>query len=142
MSRSDSVARKLASQMWGRPESQFKLADGIWLFHTNSHGGIIVDTDVRPEILQVMEKTFVYRRSGADDGYSNEQHFVALEEDCDAPIAEWFYPDDIITAKLRKRFGGTECFSAWKQQRIEMIRASLSRWHPEVLQKYPNPGMK
>ena len=134
------VARKLAAQYWGRPDHQHKLADGIWRFSTPSHGGIIVDTQVRPEILTVCEHSFVYTRAGSDCGYSSEQHFVALEEDCDAAIAEWLFADLIITPRYQRYYRNQEDFDVWKNHIISILRKSLTIWHPEVLQKYPEPG--
>lgn len=138
------VARKLASQMWGRPDHQHKLAEGIWSFSTPRHGGIIVDTDIRPDILDIRENTFVYQREGSPYGLSVEQHFVALEEDCDACIAEWLYTDEIITPKLYKRYITDKPFEGWKKERVEMIRRSLAQWNPEVLEMFPteNRGMR
>lgn len=135
------VARKLASQMWGRPDHQHKLAEGIWSFSTPRHGGIIVDTDIRPDILTVREKTFVYQREGSSYGLSSEQHFVALEEDCEACIAEWLYTDEIITPKLHKRYITRKPFDEWKTERIKMIRQSLEHWTPEILKAFPHENM-
>lgn len=134
------VARKLAAQMWGQPDSQLKLAEGIWMFTTPSHGGIIVDSDVRPEILKVRENTFIYIRAGSSSGYCDEQHFVALEEDCDAAIAEWLYADEVITPKLKKRFASDEPFETWKANRIDMLHKSLSQWNSDVFSVFPVPG--
>lgn len=131
------VARKLASQMWGKPDHQRKLAEGIWVFSTPRHGGIVVDTDVRPDILKVTKKTFVYLREGSSYGRSDEQHFVALEEDCDACIAEWLYADEIITPKLHKRYITDKPFESWKAERLELIRKSLAHWNPHVLEVFP-----
>lgn len=135
------VARKLASQMWGKPDHQRKLAEGIWTFSTPRHGGIVVDTNVRPDILKVCKNTFVYQREGSSCGLANEQHFVALEEDCDACIAEWLYTDEIITPKLHKRYVTEKLFDEWKQERIEMIRRSLEHWNPEVLKVFPTANL-
>lgn len=135
------VARKLASQMWGKPDSQLKLAEGIWSFTTPSHGGIIVDSDIRPEILKVRENTFVYIHSGSSSGYCDEQHFVALEEDCDAAIAEWLYANEIITPKYQKRFASEEPFESWKAKRIDMLYNSLMKWNNDILKTFPSPGL-
>lgn len=134
------IARKLAAQMWGRPDGQLKLAEGIWMFSTPSHGGIIVDTDVRPEILKVRALTFVYIRAGSSSGYTDEQHFVALEEDCDASIAEWLYANEIITPRYQKQFTSEEPFEIWKANRIDMLYKSLNQWNSDVLKVFPVPG--
>lgn len=134
------TARKLAAQMWGKPDSQLKLAEGIWMFTTPSHGGIIVDSDIRPEILKVRENTFVYIRAGSSSGYCDEQHFIALEEDCDAAIAEWLYADEIITPKLQKRYVSDEPFEIWKKSRIDILYRCLRQWNKDVLSVFPVPG--
>lgn len=138
------TARKLAAQYWGQPDYQRKLAEGIWMFSTPSHGGIVIDTNIRQEILKVKEPSFVYTRKGSNQGYCNEQHFVALEEDCEACIAEWLYAKDIITPKY---FGyyihdEGETFETWKEKRLEFIKQSLQLWNPEVLKFFPNPDME
>ena len=48
MKSNSTIAKRLATQMWGKPDHQHKLADGIWEFSTPRHGGIIVDIEVRP----------------------------------------------------------------------------------------------
>lgn len=138
------TARKLAAQYWGQPDSQKKLAEGIWMFSTPGHGGIVVDTDIRPEILKVKELSFVYTRAGSEFGYRNEQHFVALEEDCDACIAEWLYSEDIITPKYFRLYVHKEgeAFEEWKEKRLQCIKESLQMWNPEVLKVFPYPNME
>lgn len=135
------IAKKLAAQYWGQPDHRHKLTDGVWWFSTPGHGGIIVDTQTRPEILTVCEHSFVYSRNGSDYGYADEQHFVALEEDCDAAIAEWLFADLIITPQYQHYYRNCEDFEVWKNRRISTLKKSLALWHPEVLQKYPEPGM-
>ena len=138
MAQSSSIARRLAAQMWGTPDRQRKLADGIWDFSTPSHGGIVVDTDVRTELKsynqQVCKGRYVY--------YS-EQHFAAFEEDCMAPIVEWVYAADIHTKKFRSYFVGDEELTdeEYFAKRLDLIRRSLEQWNPEVLKKYPEPSM-
>lgn len=138
MAQTSSIARRLAAQMWGTPDRQRKLADGIWDFSTPSHGGIVVDTDVRTELksydCQVCKGRYVY--------YS-EQHFAAFEEDCMAPIVEWVYAADIHTKKFRSYFVGDEELTdeEYFAKRLDLIRRSLEQWNPEVLKKYPEPSM-
>lgn len=136
------VARRLAAQMWGQPDHQRKLADGIWFFSTPRHGGIIVDTDVWPAILQVREANEVFVRADSKWKAADEQHFVALEEDCDAAIAEWLFTDAILTQKFQEKYGTYPFpFDEWRKQRVENIRRSLEQWNPDVLRVFPEANM-
>lgn len=110
------------------------------MFSTPRHGGIVVDTDVRPDVLKVRGNTFVYLREDSEYGRCDEQHFVALEEDCEACIAEWLYADEIITPKYHKYFATDKPFNEWKAERIKMIRRSLEQWNPDVLAVFPAPN--
>ena len=68
-----STARKIASQEWGEVHAQEKLAEGIWVFSTSRHGGIITDTNLRPESkFNEVEPT----------------SFAAFEEDAEVDIVE------------------------------------------------------
>lgn len=96
------IARRLASQMWGRPDMQKKLAEGIWLFETPRHGGIVVDAAIRPAILKVCQIIEVLIRAESKWKRPSEQHFVALEEDCCACIAEWLFTEHGRESPLRK----------------------------------------
>lgn len=135
-----SIARRLASQMWGTPDRQRKLADGIWEFSTPSHGGIVVDTDVRTEL-----KPYNQDVSKGKYIFYSEQHFAAFEEDCMAPIVEWVYAADIYRnpKKFRSLFAGDEGLSddEYFAKRLELIRQSLEQWNPDVLKQYPEPSM-
>lgn len=135
------VARRLASQMWGQPDHQRKLADGIWFFSTPSHGGIVVDADVWPAILQVREVSEVLVRADSKWKAIDEQHFVALEEDCDAAIAEWLFTDAILTPRLQEKYGTHLPFDKWRNRRVESIRRSLEQWNPDVLKVFPKANM-
>lgn len=141
MENTNNTARKVARQTWGHVQHQRKLADGIWLFHTESHGGIVTDFNVRPE-TEFMER-FVYTRAGSRDGLCREQHYAAFEEDCDACMVEWLYASEIMTKKYMHYFVGTEETSLreWKNERLSIIRNSLVQWNPGFLEKYPEPDM-
>ena len=139
--RNDSIARRLASQMWGAPDLQRKIANGIWFFSSPSHGGYVVDTNVRPEIKRYFQAQVIYSNARSARFRISEQHFIALEEDCDAPVAEWLYPNEIITPRFQSRYATTQPFPEWKEERIQILRRSLERWHPEVLKEYPVPGV-
>ena len=68
-----SAARKNAAQEWGEVHAQEKLAEGIWVFSTSRHGGIITDTNLRPESkFNEVEPT----------------SFAAFEEDAEVDIVE------------------------------------------------------
>lgn len=131
------IARRMATQFWGAVQRQCKLAPGIWWFTTAGHGGLVVDTDVRPELAKFNSEV---SRNGLL--YCDEQHFAAFEEDCMAAIVEWTYPD-IMPAIHRKICtldeGPTETFVS---ERIETLRESLQRWYPDWLEKWPEPGTK
>lgn len=140
MSQNASIAKRLASQMWGAPDHQCKLADGIWEFSTPRHGGIVVDTDIRTEL-----KPYDTKVSKGKYIYYAEQHFAAFEEDCMAPIVEWVYATDIYKnpKQFRSHFVGNEDLSdeEYFSKRIALIKRSLEQWNPDVLKKYPEPGM-
>lgn len=135
------IARRLASQMWGQPDMQKKLAEGIWLFETPRHGGIVVDAAIRPAILKVCQVTEVLIRAESKWKRPSEQHFVALEEDCCACIAEWLFAEDVITDSLYRMYDTFLPFAEWKAKRLKCIRKSLEMWNPDVLTTFPNPNM-
>ena len=141
MENTNNTARKVASQTWGNVQHQRKLADGIWFFDTDRHGGIVTDFNVRPE-TRFMER-FVYTRVGSSYGLCHEQHYAAFEEDCDACCVEWLYASEIMTKNYMNFFVGTEEMSLadWKKERLSIIKNSLVRWNPGFLEKYPNPDM-
>ena len=138
------ASNKLAAQMWGQIQQSQRLANGIVWYSTASHGGIVVDTDIHPDVLLFQTKNFIYIRKGGVQGRIADQHFVALEEDCNASIAEWLYPDEIITPKYQQSFcGGKDIsFDEWKAHRIDVLRSSLEKWNPMVLWVYPDAGMR
>ena len=136
----DAIARRLAGQMWRNPvDHQKKLADGIWMFSTPGHGGIVVDTNIRPELASYNTEVRYHK----NHAYYSEQHFAAFEEDCMAAIVEWLYASEIHTKAFRNMFVADDAVSdeEWFRKRIEMLRASLEMWNPDVLQKYPDPSM-
>lgn len=136
--KSSSIARRMATQFWGEVQHQVKLGDGIWLFDTAGHGGIIVDIDVRPE-LKEFQHTVYYGR-GQRWYIESEQHFAAFEEDCEAAKVEWTYPE--IMDKVSQRFQITGSLEDWKQARLEVLRRSLQQWNAEWLAAHPEPGWR
>ena len=138
--RIDSVARRLAAQMWGLPDKQRKLADGIWLFCAESRSGIIIDTKMHPEILEFFERTIVLKHKRNANIRPSEQHFVALQEGPDAYVAEWIYAKEILTPNYRMQLATTVPYPEWKKKRLEMIRNSRSIHHPNVLKIHPVCG--
>lgn len=100
MKSNSTIAKRLATQMWGRPDHQHKLADGIWEFSTPRHGGIIVDIEVRPLLREYVTEVTLYRKYAMD----YEQHFAAFEEDCDAAIVEWVYGNEFHNKRFRSRY--------------------------------------
>ena len=132
---SAAIARRMASQHWGPVEQQCKVASGIWWFSTCSHGGLIVDTNVRKELRAL--NTPVFKRNLA---YVEDQHFAAFEEDCQAAIVEWVYPE-IIPIIQRKLFQDATPAHVYTAQRIALLRDSLRYWNPDWLEKYPEPGI-
>lgn len=135
------VARKVASQTWGEVQHQLKLADGIWLFDTARHGGIVTDFLKRPETS--FKPVFVYTRAGRTDGNLGEQHYAVFEEDCEANMVEWLNASEIMTQRYMKRFlpNSSITLETWKKQRLELIEASLKFWYPKFLKQYPDPDM-
>lgn len=133
------IARRLASQTWGEVQTQKKVAEGIWTYHTAGHGGYVVDTDIYPTLADHNET--VYVRSDSNSYYPHEQHFAAFEEDCEFAKVEWLYPQ--ILEKVIKQYTLKEGVTkeVWLKQRLTSLRASLERWNPDFLKKYPNPGM-
>ena len=131
------IARRLAIQYWGPVQRQRKLADGIWWFSTEGHGGFVVDINVRPELAEFRSDVF-YR----DRLYEREQHFAVFEEDCMAAIVEWTYPE--IMASIQKTLiepMRSKSFEEFKRERIRDLRDSLIRWNPNWLDRYPEPGI-
>lgn len=129
------IARSMAIKFWGHPDHQKKIADGIWLFSTASHGGMIVDTNVRTELRS-------YNSAVTSRQYliPSEQHFAAFEEDCMAAIVEWVYASDIYTHKFRSMYVSDLSDEDFFQERLKLIHKSLERWNPDVLEKWPNPN--
>ena len=115
------AARRMAAQHWGPVEKQCKVAPGIWWFSTCSHGGLIVDTDVREELRELNKP--VFKRNLA---YVEDQHFAAFEEDCQAAIVEWVYPE-IIPEIQRKLFQDETSTHVYIAQRIALLRAGTPR---------------
>lgn len=138
--RIDFVARRLAAQMWGLPDKQRKLADGIWLFCAENGSGLIIDTNIRPEVLAFFEKAIVLKNKRNAHTRPSEQHFVALQEGADAYAAEWIYAKEILTPNYRMQLATTVPYPEWKKKRLEMIRNSLSMHHPNVLKTHPVCG--
>lgn len=131
------IARRLAVQYWGPVQRQRKLADGIWWFSTEGHGGFVVDTNVRPELEEFRSDVFYRERF-----YEHEQHFAAFEEDCMAAIVEWTYPE--IMASVQKELVDphrSTPFDEFVRERTEVLHRSLARWNPEWLKRYPEPGV-
>lgn len=136
MIQNSSIARRLASQMWGEVQSQQKLAPGIWLFDTAGHGGYVVDTNIRQELKGC--ETIVCTRSGGCKYRPDEQHFAQFEEDCEASKVEWLFPDMFRKLSTNYDMQGLS-LDQWIAQRREYLRSSLNRWNPEFLEKHPNP---
>lgn len=95
--------------IWGRTQHQQKLADGVYIVDTASHGGIIVRQDVADKYISENVKNVV--KPDLSYGY---YHF---EEDCD--WAAFAYENQAIMPK----------------RMIAFIRPSLERWYPELLQQ-------
>ena len=101
-----SAARRIAAQEWGEIHAQEKLAEGIWVFSTSRHGGIITDTNLRPE----------------SKFNEVEPGFAAFEEDAEADKVEWLYMHDIHTEHFKAVTGGEEkSFSDWQQDRVKYM---------------------
>lgn len=127
------IARRLASQMWGKVQSQRKLLDGIWWFDCLGHGGIILDINKYPEFIgneQIVEK-----RKGSNTYVMHEQHFAPFEEDCEYAKVIWLYPD--VLDNLSKRYDlKDKTLYEWKMERLKIIEESLKKWNLGFLKKY------
>lgn len=123
------IARRLAAQMWGPVKSQRKIAHGVWQFENTWNGGIVVDTDIRPE-LKEFEKTVGIKKNSLYYRPS-EQHFAPLE-DAKAAIAEWLYSEEILTRKYMRRFSPQiqMSFENWKKNRIKSLEQCLQKRYP------------
>lgn len=121
-----STARGIAAQEWGEVHVQRKLAEGIWVFSTARHGGIITDTTLRPE----------------SKFNEVEPGFATFEEDAEADMVEWLYMKDIHTEHFKFiTCGDDKSFPDWQQDRINQLRERLQHWFPEFLAKHPFPGI-
>lgn len=82
-------ARRLATQLWGEVNRQKKVMEGAWWYSCSGHGGYIVDLDLHPQFAKF------YRELTYKTKYirPSEQHFAALEEDCDYVLFEYSYVD-------------------------------------------------
>lgn len=122
----ESAARRIAAQEWGEVHAQEKLAEGIWVFSTSRHGGIITDTLIRPE----------------SKFNEVEPGFAAFEEDAETDKVEWLYMCDIHTDHFKDITAGSGIsFPDWQQDRIRALHERLQHWFPEFLAKYPEPGL-
>lgn len=88
-SRNSQCARRLATQLWGEVNGQKKVMEGAWWYSCSGHGGYIVDLDLHPQFAKF------YRELTYKTKYirPSEQHFAALEEDCDYALFEYSYVD-------------------------------------------------
>ena len=140
---SASIARRLAYQYWGEIQTQYKLAEGIWLFDTASHGGIVVDIAVHPELAE-FKSTVYNHRYGKYAALYDEQHFAAFEEDCNAQIVEWTFPH-LVEDRVMKRILGygskdpahTVEIAEWRAERKGILERSLRNWHKDWLENHP-----
>lgn len=131
-----SAAKRLAAKRWDTVQTQHKLADGIWQFETAGHGGIVVDTDIRPELSEWNE--FVPIKIDSGVGRISEQHFAAFEEDCEAAIVEWIYAYNIWKPSFRRLFIKSGLADEeWYTKREEILKHILETYNPDILTKYP-----
>lgn len=131
-----SRAKRLATQLWGTPVHQYKLTEGIWEFSTHNHSGIVVDIEAWPLLQEYQRKIIRYGRYAMD----YEQHFAAFGED-DAAIVEWVYGKEFYDKRFFKRYkkGPEQSTEAFLVERLQSVRGRLQRWHPEVLERWPEP---
>lgn len=132
------VARRLASQMWGEVQGQLKVDDGIWSFHTAGHGGFVVDTEVHPELKEY--NTTVYINAKSNSYYPSEQHFAPFEEDCEYAKVIWLYPYTLKKMMKNYRVAEGVTFSQWQQDRLQGVKRSLEQWNPDFLKEHPKHG--
>ncbi len=125
------IAGSVATQQWGKVTSRRKLCDGVYLFDTEGHGGVVVDTEVHPEMS--MFNVFVECGKGGQ-GYTSEQHFAAFEEDCMVAVPYYLLFDKTHTKKFFETcYGGRGKYEDWLFSQNQYIVSSLGRWNPVFL---------
>lgn len=117
------TARRLASQRWGEVNAQKKVMSGVWWFSCSGHGGYVVDLCEHPGFA--MHYSFVETRLNSGQGYTDEQHYAILEEDCNAVMFDYLYYDYLEISKKRLSSGSKED-----------LRHSLQRWNATWLAAY------
>lgn len=133
-SKTVTIARRLASQMWGEIQGQLKVLEGIWWIDCSGHGGFILDTNLYPEFKK--DEVIVTRHKNSNQYYTREQHFAPFEEDCEYAKVVWLYPQ--VLDKFSKRYDlKDKTLEEWKEEILERVRKSLENWNPEFLEQYP-----
>lgn len=133
-SKTVTIARRLASQMWGEVQGQLKVLEGIWWIDCSGHGGFILDTNLYPEFKK--DEVIVTRHKNSNQYYTREQYFAPFEEDCEYAKVVWLYPQ--VLDKFSKRYDlKDKTLEEWKEEILERVRKSLENWNPEFLEQYP-----
>lgn len=147
------TARLVAGQMWGKVQKQVKVADGIYFFSTERHGGIVAVTgvaDLQPVNVQAAREaglTELVVKFGTSKmfstaaGYKREELEAHAQEDPRAKTAEvwvgeqmscWaaiFYGREDLLAKLKAK----DCIQEYaKMERVEEL---VREYHEDFLAK-------
>lgn len=138
MKSNSTIAKRLATQMWGKPDHQHKLADGIWEFSTPRHGGIIVDIEVRPLLREYVIRS--HTLSQVCHGLLNST-LQPSRRTVMLPLwngyTETNFTINVSALVIEAIPLSDKVF--FEEAACGLIKESLKRWHPEVLEKWPEP---
>jgi len=105
---------------WGISDHETKLAEGVFLVDTPSHGGILVEKKVARTYLSCAALQI-----GSEFGPSH----IAYEEDCDMAVVMFEHLDEIYHLMD---------YSIGVEELREIIEESINEWHPEYFQAIEN----
>lgn len=104
---------------WGEIQNCKALCPGAYQVDTDSHGGVMVSTQIMDKVLSKAAQKYGFQEGG----------FLCFEEDCAAPVALRELMDKgLYTAPVNEYFKPGE-FS-------QVIDRSLRQWHPEYWAAY------
>lgn len=124
------IARRLASQTWGKVVKQRKLLEGVWEFDCERHGGIVVDVRRYP---MFGKPETVYISGNSNQYRPTEQHFKAFEEDLEVNIVIYHLPE--IVSKLEKRYNWkkSKTVDQWCHDVLVTAQQVVKRDYPEYI---------
>lgn len=125
------IMRRLARQKWGGINSQRKVANGVYWFDCEGHGGYVVDFEKYPKVKDFKE--IVETRYNSGSYYTCEQRFAVLEEDCDWAVLEYLYPE--IMEKNYNIYSENWSSDYSLDDYKETVRKCVENWNEEYLKK-------